>query len=42
MVKPQFAGRYISPDTMTDEYLWATPQFGVSAVERPEGHERRS
>lgn len=40
-VKPQFAGRYISPETMTDEYLWATPQFGVSAVKRPEGHERK-
>ncbi len=40
-VKPQFAGRYIPPETMTDEYLWATPQFGVSAVKRPEGFERK-
>lgn len=40
-VKPQFAGRYIPAETMTDEYLWATPQFGVSAVKRPEGHERK-
>lgn len=40
-IKPQFAGRYLPPETMTDEYLWATPQFGVSAVKRPEGHERK-
>jgi len=40
-IKPEFAGRYISPETMTDEYLWATPQFGVTAVKRPEGHERK-
>ncbi len=41
-IKPQFAGRYLPAETMTDEYLWATPQFGVSAVKRPEGHERKS
>lgn len=41
-VQPQFAGRYIPPEAMTDEYLWATPQFGVSAVARPEGFERKS
>lgn len=40
-VQPQFAGRYIPPEAMTDEYLWATPQFGVSAVQRPPGFERK-
>lgn len=40
-IKPQFAGRYLPPEAMTDEYLWATPQFGVQAVQRPEGHERK-
>ena len=34
-VKPAFAGRYLPPEAMTDEYLWATPQFGVDAVKRP-------
>ena len=24
-----FAGRLIPPEALTDEYLWATPQFGV-------------
>lgn len=36
-IKPAFAGRYVPPEALTDEYLWATPQFGVSAVKRPEG-----
>ncbi len=36
-IKPAFAGRYLPPEAMTDEYLWATPQFGVTAVKRPEG-----
>jgi hypothetical protein len=36
-IKPAFAGRYVPPEAMTDEYLWATPQFGVGAVKRPEG-----
>lgn len=36
-IKPAFAGRYVPPEALTDEYLWATPQFGVSAVRRPEG-----
>lgn len=36
-IRPAFAGRYVPPEAMTDEYLWATPQFGVSAVKRPEG-----
>jgi hypothetical protein len=31
-----FAGRLIPPEALTDEYLWATPQFGVPAVRRPE------
>jgi len=33
-----FAGRFISPETLTDEYLWATPQFGVPAARRPGQH----
>jgi hypothetical protein len=36
-IQPTFAGRYVPPEALTDEYLWATPQFGVSAVKRPEG-----
>jgi hypothetical protein len=36
-IKPAFAGRYVPPEALTDEYLWATPQFGVNAVKRPEG-----
>jgi hypothetical protein len=35
-IREHFAGRLISPEMMTDEYLWATPQFGVPAVKRPE------
>ncbi|HET9275380.1 MAG TPA: hypothetical protein VFN96_04855 [Gemmatimonadales bacterium] len=34
-VQPGFSGRYIPPEALTDEYLWATPQFGVTAVKRP-------
>ena len=34
-IRPSFAGRYVPPEAMTDEYLWATPQFGVTAVKRP-------
>jgi hypothetical protein len=34
-VRPAFAGRYVPPEALTDEYLWATPQFGVDAVKRP-------
>jgi hypothetical protein len=33
--REQFSGRLLPPEAMTDEYLWATPQFGVSAVSRP-------
>ncbi len=36
-IKPTFAGRYVPPEALTDEYLWATPQFGVTAVKRPGG-----
>ncbi len=36
-IKPTFAGRYVPPEALTDEYLWATPQFGVTAVKRPDG-----
>ena len=34
-LKANFAGRFIAPESLTDEYLWATPQFGVPAVSRP-------
>ena len=34
-VRENFAGRIIPPEALTDEYLWATPQFGVPAVRRP-------
>ena len=34
-VKPAFSGRLVPPEAMTDEYLWATPRYGVSAVKRP-------
>jgi hypothetical protein len=34
-IHEHFAGRLIAPEMMTDEYLWATPQFGVPAVKRP-------
>lgn len=30
-----FAGRLLPQEALTDEYLWATPQFGVTAVKRP-------
>lgn len=33
--RENFAGRLIPPEALTDEYLWATPQFGVPAVKRP-------
>ena len=36
-LRENFAGRLIPPEALTDEYLWATPQFGVSAAKRP-GH----
>ncbi len=34
-LRENFAGRIIPPEALTDEYLWATPQFGVPAVKRP-------
>ncbi len=34
-IREDFAGRFLPPAMMTDEYLWATPQFGVPAVTRP-------
>lgn len=30
-----FSGRLVPAEAMTDEYLWATPQYGVPAVRRP-------
>ena len=34
-VREGFAGRIIPPEALTDEYLWATPRYGVPAVQRP-------
>ncbi len=34
-VRENFAGRIIPPEALTDEYLWATPRFGVAAARRP-------
>lgn len=34
-VREAFTGRIIPPEALTDEYLWATPQFGVPAAKRP-------
>ncbi len=34
-IKESFAGRLLPPEALTDEYLWATPQFGVQAARRP-------
>ena len=34
-IREHFAGRLIPAEMLTDEYLWATPQFGVPAVKRP-------
>ena len=36
-IRENFAGRLIPPEALTDEYLWATPQFGVTAARRPGG-----
>jgi hypothetical protein len=35
-LKEQFAGRIIPPEMLTDEYLWATPRYGVPAAKRPD------
>lgn len=34
-IKEDFSGRLFPPEALTDEYLWATPQFGVPAGRRP-------
>ena len=34
-IKENFSGRLFPPEALTDEYLWATPQFGVTAGRRP-------
>jgi hypothetical protein len=34
-IRENFAGRILPAEALTDEYLWATPQFGVPAVRRP-------
>ncbi|HWA15939.1 MAG TPA: polymer-forming cytoskeletal protein [Gemmatimonadales bacterium] len=33
--REHFAGRLLPAESLTDEYLWLTPQFGVTAVKRP-------
>ena len=33
--REEFAGRLLPAEALTDEYLWATPQFGVPAQSRP-------
>ncbi|HEX5635086.1 MAG TPA: polymer-forming cytoskeletal protein [Gemmatimonadales bacterium] len=35
-LREQFAGRVVPPEMLTDEYLWATPRFGVPAAKRPD------
>lgn len=35
-LREQFAGRVLPPEMLTDEYLWATPRFGVPAAKRPD------
>jgi hypothetical protein len=35
-VRESFTGRLLPPEALTDEYLWATPQFGVPAAKRPQ------
>lgn len=34
-MRESFSGRMLPPAMQTDEYLWATPQLGVPAVQRP-------
>ncbi|MEO8294809.1 MAG: polymer-forming cytoskeletal protein [Gemmatimonadota bacterium] len=34
-IRESFTGRLVPPEALTDEYLWATPQFGVPAAKRP-------
>jgi hypothetical protein len=33
--REHFAGRLLPAESLTDEYLWLTPQFGVTAAKRP-------
>jgi hypothetical protein len=33
--RPDATGPILPPEAITDEYLWATPRYGVSAVPRP-------
>lgn len=40
-IREEFTGRLLPPAMMTDEYLWATPQFGVPAVTRPPADPKR-
>ncbi len=35
-LREQFAGRFIPPEMLTDEFLWATPRYGVPAAKRPD------
>ncbi|HTS88649.1 MAG TPA: polymer-forming cytoskeletal protein [Gemmatimonadales bacterium] len=39
--REHFAGRLLPAEALTDEYLWATPQFGVTAVQRPPSERSR-
>ena len=39
-LREQFAGRIIPQEMLTDEYLWATPRFGVPAAKRPDVEKR--
>ncbi|MEO8201198.1 MAG: polymer-forming cytoskeletal protein [Gemmatimonadota bacterium] len=34
-IRESFTGRLVPAEALTDEYLWATPQFGVPAAKRP-------
>lgn len=34
-LRGEAAGRFLPPEAMTDEYLWATPRYGVTAAKRP-------
>jgi hypothetical protein len=38
--REHFAGRLLPAESLTDEYLWLTPQFGVTAVKRPPKQEK--
>jgi len=34
-LRGEAGGRFLPPEAMTDEYLWATPRYGVTAAKRP-------